>query len=316
MSLNEQQWDELISSIYEGKCTPFIGAGASALWLPVGTEVAKKWAIQNHYPLEDSNDLPRVAQFLAMQNINKDVYPKTMLSKEIKKVSVPNFGSKEYKNTAYSVLADLPFSIYITTNYDYFMEEALRKKNRSPRTDFSRWNNFPAAAGIPLVFEADRNYKPSAAEPLVYHLHGKIDPPQSMVLTEIDYMDFILGLSRDFAFSNQERESKMIPHTIKTALASTSLLFIGYSLRDMNFRIMFRNIVNYLGEGSVSPNVAVLRPPNNSVSDESLNKAQEFLNQYTNNMFKANVYWGDISKFSKDLRDNWDRFNSSTLMGG
>src|ERR671910_397227 len=100
MSLNDQQWDDLLSSIKERKCTPFVGAGASSLWLPLGAEVAQK---------------------LAMQNYNKDLYPKTKLSKEIKKVSIPNFASKEYENTAYSVLADLPFPIYITTNYDYFM---------------------------------------------------------------------------------------------------------------------------------------------------------------------------------------------------
>src|SRR5918995_270341 len=121
MSLNDQQWDDLLNAIKERKCTPFIGAGASSSWLPLGAEVAQKWAMQNNYPLEDSNDLTKVAQFLAMQNSNKDLYPKTKLSKEIKKVSIPNFASKEYENTAYAVLADLPFPIYITTNYDYFM---------------------------------------------------------------------------------------------------------------------------------------------------------------------------------------------------
>jgi SIR2-like protein len=312
MTLNDQQWDDLVNLINEKICTPFIGAGASALWLPLGAEIATKWAEANNYPLEDYDDLSKVAQYLAINNPNKDLYPKRVLSQALKRVPIPNFASKENENTPYAVLADLPFSIYITTNYDYFMEEALKSKNRKPVSEFCRWNNFVRnGVRIPSVFDNEKNYTPSAPEPLVYHLHGVTDVPQSMVLTEIDYMDFILNLNSDFTFSNTEKESKMIPSTIKIALVSTSLLFIGYKLRDMNFRLMFRNIVNYVGEAALWPNVAVLKPQNNKLSAESQNKAQEYISQYTNNMFRANVYWGDGSEFSKDLRSHWDRFNSS-----
>jgi hypothetical protein len=312
MTLNDQQWDGLLDLIDGKKCTPFIGAGASAQWLPVGAQIARRWAKANNYPLEDSDDLSKVAQYLAIKNTEKDLYPKRVLSQELKKIPTPNFASKEYENSPYAVLADLPFSIYITTNYDYFMEEALESKNRKPVSEFCRWNNYAKAAGIRSVFDSDKNYTPSVAQPLVYHLHGNIDVPQSMVLTEIDYIDFILSLNRDLAFSNKENESKIIPSTIRTALVSTSLLFIGYSLRDMNFRIMFRNIVNHIGERSLWSNVAVIKPhSSNTLSADSQTRVQDYLNQYTSNMFKANVYWGDGTEFSVELRRHWDMFNSS-----
>jgi hypothetical protein len=70
MSLDNYQWSRLVNSIYEKKCIPFIGAGASAPWLPHARKIACKWAEEYGYPLDDSYYLTRVAQFLAIQ---KDV---------------------------------------------------------------------------------------------------------------------------------------------------------------------------------------------------------------------------------------------------
>ena len=41
------------------------------------------------------------------------------------------------------------------------------------------------------------DYKPSQDKPLVYHLHGELNNPQSMVLTETDYLDFLINLSKE-----------------------------------------------------------------------------------------------------------------------
>jgi hypothetical protein len=80
----------------------------------------------------------------------------------------------------------------------------------------------------------------------------------------------------------------------------------------MNFRIMFRNIVNHIGERSLWSNVAVIKPhSSNTLSADSQTRVQDYLNQYTSNMFKANVYWGDGTEFSVELRRHWDMFNSS-----
>jgi SIR2-like domain len=63
-----------------------------------------------------------------------------MLGREIKKVQIPNFYLDEYRNTPPAGLADLNLPIYITTNYDYFIEEALKAKGKQPISDFCRWN--------------------------------------------------------------------------------------------------------------------------------------------------------------------------------
>ena len=45
-----------------------------------------------------------------------------------KKRKVPDFSLPEYQNTVYAMLADLNLPIYVTTNYDHFMESALESK--------------------------------------------------------------------------------------------------------------------------------------------------------------------------------------------
>lgn len=44
-------------------------------------------------------------------------------------------------------------------------------------------------------FSDDSKYVPSSANPLVFHLHGDMDHPLTMVLTEQDYLDFISNMS-------------------------------------------------------------------------------------------------------------------------
>ena len=110
VSFSDQQWRDLLQQIDQGQCTPFIGPEAFAPYIPPLVR-AKEWAAANKYPLEDSHVLAKVAQYLAITNPNKDpLYPKRVLSQELKKVSTPNFNSKENENTPYAVLAGLPFS--------------------------------------------------------------------------------------------------------------------------------------------------------------------------------------------------------------
>jgi hypothetical protein len=237
MSLKETEWEDLLYAIQEKKCTPFIGAGACFPWLPLGKDVAKQWSEKYNYPLSDSTQLSRVAQFVAIDNDNY-VYPKKIIGREISKIKPPNFALEKYKDTPYSILADLNLPIYITTNYDHFMESSLKSKGKAPSSEFCRWNNYAIAAGIESVFD-DQKYMPSISNPLVYHLHGTMNIPQSMVLTESDYIDFMININKD-------NNTYILPPKIRQTLADTTILFIGYSLEDINFRIIFRGMIDLL----------------------------------------------------------------------
>jgi hypothetical protein len=312
MSLQDEEdyWGEILRDIDKKNCTPIIGDGASAPFMPLNKEIASRWANNYGYPLDDSSQLSRVAQFLAIEKIDES-YPKKALWNEIGTMEPPDFSTKELKSTPYSVLADLNLPIYITTNFDLFMEAALKAKGKSPVSEFCRWNKELSdlkRAGIPSVFERRSKYIPKPETPLVYHLYGlyrlspdyrpdgiDIDIPHSLVLTEKDYIDFALAI-------NKEGDQDMLPPSIRKPLALTSLLFVGYSLDDLNFRLIFQGVVNSQSKprGTI---LSVQLPPRNNPD-----QAIKYLQRYTRSMFKVRVYWGDPSDFCKDLLQRWDNF--------
>jgi hypothetical protein len=123
-----------------------------------------------------------------------------------------------------------------------------------------------------------------------------------MILTENDYIDFLVTLSKGY-------EDSVVPPIIRRTFVDTILLFIGYSLEDINFRIIFRNIIDYLGSRFQLRSIAVLLPPQH-ISTDKIDQAQKYLDQYTKDMFKIQVYWGDALAFASELRERWYRFRN------
>lgn len=292
-TLEDRDWDDLLRRIKAKKCTPFIGAGTSAGSLPLGSQIARQWASDYSYPLRDSSDLARVAQFLAVDR--DDMFPKEEIQKQFEDAEQPDFSRKD---EPHALLADLNLPIYVTTNYDSFMTLALKDRSRNPMRELCRWNRFVEMESTSVF---DSGYQPTPADPLVYHLHGHYNIPQSMVLTEDDYLDFLVHLSSDQA---------LLPPVIRSALAGTSMLFIGYSLGDWNFRVLFRGLIGSLGASLGYTSVAVqLTPPPADESESGRVNAQRYLDLYFEKIhkIKVRVYWGDIKEFCKELRERWER---------
>jgi SIR2-like domain len=283
--LSEDDWQLLLGRIKSGNCTPFLGAGACAGTLPLGGDVAARWAREFDYPLGDARDLARVAQFLAVR-MGDAMAPKERISEEFRRFSEPAVtGDGE----PHSVLAELPLPIFITTNYDGFMANALRRARKDPQSEICRWNRSPAVKGEPVVLTS--GFAPTPARPVVFHLHGRLEVPESLVLTEDDYLDFLVAVSR---------EQRLLPHQIKKALAGASLLFIGYRLADWNFRVLHRGLV-MAGESS-------LRRLSVTVQLHAASAEREYLEKYFGAM-NVRVYWGDASDFASELRERWSRFD-------
>jgi hypothetical protein len=313
---HETVWKNLLKSLKERKCIPVIGADSlTQLASSTYTDICAKWAQDYGYPLNDYFDLQQVAQYLAITQGNQSV-PKSELADILNKMQPPDFSLPEYDGTPYSVLSDLKLPVYITTNYDHFMEAALISSGRQPVTDFCRWNeyllnddaysdltgnlhevSFPfSKTRLSTLSEQGSDYKPSENRPLVYHLYGDSSIPESMVLTEKDFFDFVIGL-------NKNNKNISLNPLISRLITTMPLLFIGYRLESMPFRMLVRNM---LYRNSLS-NVLVL--PN----DASLNggdKGQKYLNLYIKEMFNANALWSETSDFSADLRQRWNMFRN------
>jgi SIR2-like protein len=281
--MTDGEWERLLARIASGYCTPFLGAGAAFGTLPLGSDIAERWSREAHYPLEDSHDLGRVAQFVGI-DAQDPMWPKEKLSEELKGIGPPDF---DRANEPHAVLAKLPLPVYMTTNYDDFMTKALVHAEKQPQREICRWNSSPSLRAEPTVF-ADPDFTPTPATPVVYHLHGRLGLPESLVLTEDDYLDFLVAVSR---------EPDLLPSPIQMALAGSSLLFVGYRLADWDFRVLHRGLV-MAGEQS-------LRRLSVTVQLKPSEAAQTYLAQYFEAM-NVRVYWGSAEDFMAELGARWE----------
>jgi len=293
----EIKWDLLVDRINDGKCTPFLGAGACADVLPVGGAVAQTWAQTYGYPLDDSHDLIRVAQYIAVTQ--DPMWPKEAIIKEFKK-RVEEVGPPDFNNPLkpHSFLADLPVPVYLTTNYDDFMEQALRTRKRDAQQALCRWNDYLETNkdSAPSAFDK-RNYKPDVDKPVVFHLHGHSGVPESLVLTEDDYLDFMVSISRN---------EDLLPPRIREALAGTTLLFLGYAITDWDFRVLFRSLVSYLTKSVQRGHISVQLDPGKKGNDaEKAARAQDYLNRYFGGL-NIGMFWGTCEQFVAELRTRWE----------
>jgi hypothetical protein len=303
---NDSDWEGLMLAIKRQLCTPFLGAGACAGLLPLGRDIAEMWARRYRYPFGDDTDLVRVAQFVAVHE--GPMVPKLKLMDLFDECRRPNLSNPD---ELHRVMADLNLPVYITTNYDDFMARAIAASPTLKGPDGHRVQKVPLREHCRWYLGDQREreleapvLEPSREKPLVFHLHGVIEDAQSMVLTEDDYLDFLMNIS----------EQKLIPPRVERAFSQSALLFLGYSLEDMNFKVLFRKLASYMRRNEGARHVSVQLAPRGKKPDlEELERADR-QRQYLERHFdlqKVKVYWGKCEDFAKDLRQRWAEFNAN-----
>ena len=297
MILSEDDWQTLLTRIKGGKCTPFLGAAVNDGILPLGGEIAGEWADANGYPLDSRTDLAKVSQFLAIKS--DAARPKEMMLEKLDRSQKPfNFNDED---EPLNVLARLPIPVYLTTNYDSLLAQAIdhhgNAQGRRAAFDVCRWNSTLAAQ--PSLFKRGSKFTPGPQTPVVYHLHGHRSVLDSLVLTEDDYLDFLVNMSRD----------DILPPRIQEAITGSSVMFIGYSLADINFRVLFRGLLGNLEAALGKMSVAVQLPYDDANPNKQ--KAEDYVTQYFGKMrgTELRVYWGTARSFAGELWDRWKKFN-------
>jgi len=117
----------------------------------------------------------------------------------------------------HKAIARLPVKAVFTTNYDKLLETAFR---RSGLVD-------PPV----VVFPEQLNYI-DEDEVRIIKVHGDIDHPRSIVLTRSDYA----------AYAARHRE---FVDLLQTSINGRTMLFIGFGLRDLNFRRIYSDARNF-----------------------------------------------------------------------
>jgi hypothetical protein len=279
--MRDADWTRLIDLLSRGEVTPFLGAGASMERLPSGGALARSLADEYGYPFPDHHDLPRVMQYVSSV-LDDSIYVKERLVGQwFRDVPPPDF---HQRGEPHALLAEFPLPVYLTTNYDDFMVRALYWRRKRPRQAICPWYD----DGEPVP----RPVTPSAAAPLVYHLHGAYTEPRSLVLTEDDYVEFTYKAMADLS----KRGTRIIPAEIQKALSHKVLLFMGYSLRDTTFRTLIRAVPLSRERRHVA--VALLPEMRDGSDEES---AARYLTAYWN-VRRIQFFWGTVQEFSVELR--------------
>ena len=217
-SLEEVQWPALIFNLKNRKLVPFLGAGASlgsneSIGLPSGSELARILAKDCAYIGDDINDLPRVAQYFAL-TMGGTTLRHTIQSK----LSLPSVKPSEVHN----IIAKWPIEVVLTTNFDSLMERAFAMTGKSPFCyTYERRSDQKQIGATPTI-----------DQPLVYKLHGSIENKDSMVVTEDDTIDFLVSMIKG---------DPKIPDLIGSLFTTSSILFVGYGLKDWNIRVLLRH---------------------------------------------------------------------------
>lgn len=315
----------LVSLIEKSRATPILGPGMTEALLGSWRDIAQGMAERWGFPLapQDRSDLPQVAQFLSIS------YNRTLLGDEIEKhlkeaiiaqhgddldpeggerhpalyaMTLSELSSAVFRHQRttddaepHTVLASLPFPLYITTSLSNALVDALSDAGRHPERVICRWNE--EAPPVPSIYDTEPDYRPTVDRPMVFHLFGHLDHPETVVLTEDDYFDYLIGVTR-------QKEPNPIPFVVRSALTSSGLLFLGFRPDDWAFRVLFRFILGQDGSAGLTSkfisHVAVQVEPD---EDDVLSpaRAMKYLTKYFFSDVNINVFWGSVEDFARDL---------------
>jgi hypothetical protein len=238
-----------------------------------------------------------------------------MFSEIAHELQYPKFDER-YRDPL-QILAELHLPLYLTTSSHDFMERALHNAGRREvRTQVCHWFVEPGTLSSPgetvHYGGMDPEHNPTEQldldpeKPLVYHLFGYEQYPSSLVLTEDDYLDFLVRVIRE----SSDQTGTILPHAVRAALRQSSILLLGYRLQDWEFKVLFRGILRDTAIGKKTRLVIQLDPLKQAHVQEPENTypTHEYLRKYFAPHYR--VDWGTTEMFLNRLEQEWNACRS------
>lgn len=299
--------------------------------LTVEEQITKEWADFIEYPLPDVYNLARVAQYFLVEQkdslrarakyleflktlllsiAQEDEEYKDLVARLFTQVQEQRFSEivrqldyprlPQNAEDPLRLLARLPLPIYITTSYYDFLERALDAEGKKPITQVCFWSGARSSAR-PEHWH-DPNYEPTPTSPIVYHLFGLEDYPQTLVLSEDDFMNFLVSVVED-----TNTQNPIVPLKLRGKLAEQTLLLLGYQLRDWDFRVLFRFIAKFRKEELSPPRGMVIQLKKDRRQTGNLEKSLQYLSRYFDKR-QFDVEWSEAETFVQQLSEKWNEY--------
>ena len=177
------------------------------------------------------------------------------------------------------ILADLPLPIYLTTSPHTFLETALEKAGKAPVTDYCRWH--------PSLGDPALTHKPTVAQPLVFHLFGLDSNPLSLLLTEDDYLQYLVALAQ-----GNGKSTDPLPELVRQTMSAAAPVLLGFELACWAFRVLFWGLIK--PTTMKHRGVCCLQVEPNEVE-------KQFLQEYLKREADFEVFWGDVAAYTQEL---------------
>ena len=166
-------------------------------WLQLVDQLAEDLGIDDA-PLHGRLQLSQLA---AIPQYYENRFGRKSLTERVRTL-IPRRGVEP--SEVHELLADLPCDLYYTTNFDLLLEDALGHRGREFET---------------IATEEDAKDHTSRDICHVRKIHGSIDIATSLVLTRDDFLRY-------------DARHAHLSERLRTDLATTTFLFLGYSLDD------------------------------------------------------------------------------------
>jgi hypothetical protein len=203
---------DLVQALRDGECALFVGAGlSSGAGLPGWGELVGRLASELGIPPDPAGNQVEYALDLAQW------YRERLGTEALVGVVRSTFGDRgptHRPTLAHYLLMSLPTRPVITTNYDDLLERAITALKRHP---------------VKIVRQEDAARSGQADGVCVVKLHGDAAEPGGIVLCRDDYDEFF------------ERRPALAL-LLEGLLLNRTFFFVGYGLRDPNFRQIYGRV--------------------------------------------------------------------------
>lgn len=251
----------IANALLDNEVVPFLGAGVNYGVLPIGAELSRSLAKECNFPSNRDSDLEDLAKVSSyFEEVGSRNYLRRYLRKTFSQRAQASEGARpgDGGGDIHSYLAGLGRPLLIvTTNYDDLTEAAFKQAGRPfdlviHPTDREEWKaSVLWWEDMGVDEEADARKKPKAVEPnkleinteektVIYKMHGTVNRYRqrwdSYVITEDDYVEFLVRMTGQAG----------VPARFMRHFQERRFLFLGYGLRDWNFRVVLRNLRSFL----------------------------------------------------------------------
>jgi translation initiation factor 2B subunit (eIF-2B alpha/beta/delta family) len=216
----QEQLTQLADALRSGGLVAFVGAGASTTFhdsgsgrewigLPVAKQIVGDMSRERPY-VGEHHTFPQ-ACFLWKMREGRGSLEKFLLSR----LDKPNIKPLP----SHTLLANLPFAAYFTTNFDTLLERSLRDARRPV---------------CPIIDDTDVA-RARAGTVAVVKLNGCVTRPKTLVAAEDEFVPLA-------------ERAPIIDALTETELANKTVLFVGFTLADPHFAFLYQGMRRSLAD--------------------------------------------------------------------